>query len=347
MKKFKNGRQVGYGAAGLAIGVIVYLTISISMPETLMVKSNRAEFLDTSYNNEESVVVDDDYTGDVIPLLPFGSYRVTQADFDAYEAAGVVTYGKINPTFYYEAKPAVVENEAGAAEGSKESAKSGESSSKKTIEEPTDKTSAKTTGSNETTDSKETTTSKESDKSTSNKGGREVRILDGFNIHTTETEKFDVSDIMSEFAESAVIPVDDKFFNVSSTFGIRSDPFSESKAFHAGVDFSQTDISGSNIYAVLDGEVVESVENHGKDGLGNYVVIDHGEFQTIYGHMLKKSELTKGSIIKAGDVVGKVGSTGRSTGPHLHFEVGVGGVKFDGLEFLDLIKTEVDLKEAE
>lgn len=109
---------------------------------------------------------------------------------------------------------------------------------------------------------------------------------------------------------------------VSSSFGYRTSPFTGQKEFHKGLDIAQK--QGTPIIATADG-VVSFV---GKKGLlGNTMVIDHGYgFVTRYGHahkLLKK----RGETVKRGEVIAYVGNTGRSTGPHVHYEVQINGVQ--------------------
>jgi murein DD-endopeptidase MepM/ murein hydrolase activator NlpD len=103
---------------------------------------------------------------------------------------------------------------------------------------------------------------------------------------------------------------------VSSGFGARLDPFNEQLAFHSGVDFSGP--SGSAVRATASGIIVFA----GPQGAyGNTVEIDHGYgIRTRYGH-LAKILVQVGAAIDKGAIVGKLGSTGRSTGPHVHYEV--------------------------
>lgn len=113
-----------------------------------------------------------------------------------------------------------------------------------------------------------------------------------------------------------VLPASLKF--ISSGFGYRSDPFNGSGAFHAGLDFRGP--IGAPIYAAAKGRVsFAGVRN----GYGNCVEIDHGNgLMTRYAHM-SAFRTRVGQAVEAGDVIGAIGSTGRSTGPHLHFEVRV------------------------
>ncbi|GIX35871.1 MAG: peptidase [Lysobacteraceae bacterium] len=102
----------------------------------------------------------------------------------------------------------------------------------------------------------------------------------------------------------------------SSRFGLRTDPFTGKSEFHRGVDFSGP--LGSDVLAVADGVVVFSGRH---PGYGNMVDIDHGNgYMTRYAHN-QKNLVEPGQRVRAGDVIAKMGSTGRATGVHVHFEV--------------------------
>ncbi len=103
---------------------------------------------------------------------------------------------------------------------------------------------------------------------------------------------------------------------LTSSFGSRKDPVNKKPGFHSGVDFRGK--RGSEVMATADGKVIKAGRN-GSYGL--YVQIDHGNgYSTAFGH-LKKYTVKKGDRISRGQTVGLVGSSGRSTGPHLHYEV--------------------------
>ncbi len=103
---------------------------------------------------------------------------------------------------------------------------------------------------------------------------------------------------------------------MSSRFGRRTDPFSGRVAWHAGVDFAGKE--GTDIVAVASGVVTWSGERY---GYGNLIEVNHGNgFKTRYGHC-KELLVKVGDIIKKGQVIALMGSSGRSTGPHVHFEV--------------------------
>jgi murein DD-endopeptidase MepM/ murein hydrolase activator NlpD len=116
---------------------------------------------------------------------------------------------------------------------------------------------------------------------------------------------------------------------VASGFGYRIDPIYKTPRFHAGLDFTAP--TGTPIYATANG-VVKIAANRGT-GYGNHVIIDHGYgYQTLYGHMLK-IKAQPGQRVTRGEVIGYVGSTGKSTGPHCHYEVHKYGEKIDPVYF--------------
>jgi murein DD-endopeptidase MepM/ murein hydrolase activator NlpD len=118
---------------------------------------------------------------------------------------------------------------------------------------------------------------------------------------------------------------------ISSGFGYRTDPFAGSPAFHAGLDF--TGPTGAPIYSAASGKV--AFAGH-RPGYGNVVEINHGNgLRTRYAHM-SAFRARSGESVKAGQVIGAVGSTGRSTGPHLHFEVRHNGQPVNPRPFLEI-----------
>jgi murein DD-endopeptidase MepM/ murein hydrolase activator NlpD len=115
----------------------------------------------------------------------------------------------------------------------------------------------------------------------------------------------------------------------TSGFGVRSDPFLGRPAMHTGLDFRAS--TGDPVRATANGKVVSS---GWAGGYGRMVEIDHGNgLSTRYGH-LSEINVKVGDIIKIGQVIGAVGSTGRSTGPHLHYETRIDGEAVDPQKFL-------------
>jgi murein DD-endopeptidase MepM/ murein hydrolase activator NlpD len=128
----------------------------------------------------------------------------------------------------------------------------------------------------------------------------------------------------------AIQPVSNKdLTRVASGFGSRIDPVYKTVKFHAGLDFAAP--QGTPIYATADGRIT-TAGNSG-NGYGNHVEINHGYgYETLYGHMVRvKARI--GQLVKRGEVIGWVGSTGKSTGPHLHYEVHKNGRPIDPIYF--------------
>ncbi len=126
---------------------------------------------------------------------------------------------------------------------------------------------------------------------------------------------------------------------ISSGFGYRSDPFAGSPAFHAGLDFKGP--MGAPIFAAARGKVAFVGQ---RPGYGNCVEIDHGNgLLTRYAHM-SGFRTRAGEPVRPGQLIGVVGSTGRSTGPHLHFEVRLNGQPVNPRPFLEVAPNV--LKEA-
>ena len=123
---------------------------------------------------------------------------------------------------------------------------------------------------------------------------------------------------------------------VSSYFGTREDPFHGHKANHMGLDIAAD--AGTPVYSMQEGVVTFSGV---KGGYGNCIKIDHyfymvpelPQVSSLYGH-LSKSYVSEGDIVRRGQVIGLIGSTGRSTGPHLHYEVFYKGKHIDPVEYL-------------
>jgi hypothetical protein len=139
----------------------------------------------------------------------------------------------------------------------------------------------------------------------------------------------------------AIQPVSNKNLNrIGGSFGYRVDPVYKDFRFHQGLDFTAP--AGTPIYATADG-VVE-IAGFSPDGYGNKVVINHGfGYQTLYGHMVKVNTQV-GQKVTRGQVIGYIGSTGKSTGPHCHYEVIKRGVKVDPVYYFynDLTPEQFD-----
>lgn len=128
----------------------------------------------------------------------------------------------------------------------------------------------------------------------------------------------------------AIQPVSNKQLDrIASGFGMRIDPVYGTPKMHKGLDFTAP--QGTPIYATGNGTVSEAGFSEG--GYGNHVEINHGYgYETVYGHMVRV-KVRRGQKVKRGDVIGWVGSTGKSTGPHCHYEVHINGNAVDPVYF--------------
>jgi hypothetical protein len=117
--------------------------------------------------------------------------------------------------------------------------------------------------------------------------------------------------------------------HLTGTFGERMDPFSGEGAFHTGVDISSQ--YGDAVRVTADGVVIEADE---RAGYGRLVVVDHGfGITTYYGH-LSTFNVVAGQQIRRGETIGNVGVSGRSTGPHVHYEVRINGAPVNPMRYL-------------
>ena len=146
----------------------------------------------------------------------------------------------------------------------------------------------------------------------------------------------------------AIQPVSNKELNrIASGFGYRIDPVYKTIKMHAGLDFAAP--QGTPIYATANGRI--KVAGRSSGGYGNHVVIDHGYgYETLYGHMVRVKARV-GQQVTRGEVIGYVGTTGKSTGPHCHYEIRKNGNKIDPIYFFynDLSPQQFDelLKRAQ
>lgn len=139
----------------------------------------------------------------------------------------------------------------------------------------------------------------------------------------------------------AIQPVANKNLrHIASGFGYRIHPIYKTQKMHTGIDFSAP--RGTPIYATGDGKIAQVISSN--KGYGKHVIINHGfGYQTLYGHM-SRTKVAKGQLIKRGEIIGYVGSTGTSVGPHLHYEVIKNNNKINPINFFynDLSPSEFE-----
>jgi murein DD-endopeptidase MepM/ murein hydrolase activator NlpD len=128
----------------------------------------------------------------------------------------------------------------------------------------------------------------------------------------------------------AIQPVSNKNLKrLSSYYGYRTDPIYKIKKFHPGIDFSAP--TGTEIYSTGDGFVKDIIQS--RSGYGNTVIIDHGYgYETMYAH-INSFKIKKGEKVKRGQLIATVGNTGKSTAPHLHYEIWKNGNKINPIYF--------------
>jgi murein DD-endopeptidase MepM/ murein hydrolase activator NlpD len=139
----------------------------------------------------------------------------------------------------------------------------------------------------------------------------------------------------------AIQPVSNKDLSrIASGFGLRIDPVYKTTKFHKGLDFTAP--QGTPIYATANGTV--KLAEQSVSGFGNHVVLDHGYgYETLYGHMVR-IKAQAGQTVKRGELIGWVGTTGKSTGPHCHYEVHKNGEAVDPIYYFynDLTPEQFD-----
>lgn len=128
----------------------------------------------------------------------------------------------------------------------------------------------------------------------------------------------------------AIQPVaNEELRRLASGYGFRVDPFTKARKFHGGMDFSAE--TGTPVYATGDGKIVRADSR--SSGYGKHIRLEHGfGYMTLYAH-LSKYNVRVGQVVKRGDIIGYVGNTGRSSGPHLHYEVHLNKERLNPVNF--------------
>ena len=134
-------------------------------------------------------------------------------------------------------------------------------------------------------------------------------------------------------AKGMIFPIKTAGAYISSPYGMRTHPITGEYKMHSGVDITAGGINNEPIYASQAGEVIFAGT---KGGYGNYIIVDHGKgITTCYAHC-NSIGVTVGQQVKQGQVIGKVGSTGASTGPHLHYEVRIDGATTNPMNYVSI-----------
>lgn len=362
-------RSLLYGILGLVVGSVFFISLLAGIPQNVT-KTTQAN--NTKQHEQEQDTSQDTVNDIPLPNPDIVTYHVNSVRLEEYKKSKVIEYGRINPMLYYNIV-SNVNDEAVDDEAVDETTniKDDELIKDKNLPplSPEDITNylpdskgeiPKWLDESEIEDIVEGIGKIEDPKDIIDENTDEVDsdmdesvvnfdwetyessyvlprgYLFGYNTTTKKLNIVDIATLEGDILEKGKFPVDKKFYGTSSEFGIRTSPIDKvTTEFHKGLDIATAGIKDANIYAILDGTITQASDN---DGYGNYVIIDHGKYSTIYAHMGSFTEnLKSGDKVKAGDIIGYVGSTGRSTGPHLHLEFDINGIKLTPKHFLNLM----------
>lgn len=295
-----------YGVLGASVSGLIITNLLVKMPEENIPESHPNQYDEQSEGGgllEDDYFLDDDETtGDHPMPVVFSTYHLTSGEFKSLERRNVISIGKNDPMFYWR----------NTRQDSND------------LEEDDNDVSFTWEDATNQVDIDEGSTLGYDTTVNAATGGNQL------------IKKIETSEIAKKFRDYGVYPVDESIYGISSKYGPRIDPISgKEEVFHTGLDIWSTSINGANIYAILPGAVSEV--NYNEAGFGHHVIIDHGNFRTLYAHMGETPNVEVGDVVSAGDKIGIVGTTGRSTGPHLHLEVDVGGVKIDPEPFMSIV----------
>ena len=192
-----------------------------------------------------------------------------------------------------------------------------------------DKKSASTETVASLVDSSETETLKNSEPTTQEKLSAEIKAEGGADVSVGSIDEIPENVSVNGYSlnQRMFLPVEG---DTSSEFGVRIHPIDGDLRFHAGIDIAAP--SGTPIYAAFDGTVIKAEYDRWN---GYHIKIQHdNDIMTVYCHC-EKLNVKKGDVVRAGEVIGTVGSTGSSTGPHLHFELRINNISYNPQSALD------------
>lgn len=355
-------RKIIYFLIGFVSVSIIFIFMLTTTPKIETVNSSSADFLLVNKDDTNKQRIED-IQGNFSSFLEYGSYQLEDVDYDYYERKEVIKYGKINPMFYFTNQ---VSNSKEENNGNLESNNLGLNSKSEAFTKCEDLNKVYPNGVTKDhaaykanldrdNDGIACDSSETPDSQVDNSGGvmkQEGKIVDnekidlnkpvvmnGFNVLTNVYEDKDAVVALKDFQELGKLPVDLEYYNVTSGFGDRTDPFNQTKAVHTGLDIAVPEINEKNVYSTSFGEIASVLK--GDKGYGNHVIVKHNGYDTLYGHLSSIEDIKVGDKVYPGSILGKVGSTGRSTNPHLHFEVRVDNVTLDPTLFINKIRKVV------
>ena len=302
-------KKIIYGCIGLLVGVIFYLNLASGIQKIPIVKSHKSEFkvtIDDNWDNDEE---------DYFEKINHKSYHVPREVLGALSNSYLFPTGRLNPMQFWLPRPVLAE----------------------TLEEVDSQNTGETINTNNQSDT--------SDSQGGSSISEEESKYNAYNTKSKKYEKIDISSLLDDF-ELAQLPISRRGYRVTSRFGSRVDPVKAMqnvivKGNHLGFDVVNEEIG--QISGKSDVEIVSSlngiiIEKSTDGGYGNFVEIDHGEFTIIYAHLDSfNEEFNIGDEVFKGELLGFVGTTGNSTGPHLHFEVTKGDYKINPATLFDIM----------
>ena len=171
-----------------------------------------------------------------------------------------------------------------------------------------------------------------------------VKNENGFSILPVDPEEVEITTLIHYPNLSFGLPV--KYGTVTAGFGDMKHPYTKKVMHHNGIDIATA--KETDVYASAQGKVIKTVSEYKKDkGFGKYLIIQHeNDFESFYSH-LSEILVQEGQKVKAGDIIAKVGTTGMSTGPHLHFEIRKNEKFQNPKDYIDFTKLIKKIKKIE
>lgn len=319
-------RKILYIVGGLGIGGILLVLLIFDVPMLSSVKSTPDDFHITKNNEMLDEPVEKDPNASI---FDGGRYQMTEKELKKYEAEEGAVLTKKDPMFYTDKKESSNSN---SQEGDSENNDNSVNNEGENEAEANNEAEVESNVSVEEQEPEENTNDvSDSDES---KEKKSKKTLKGFNVSKRSFEDVNISKILKDFKKNGHMPVDSADSTIHDSYGL----INNNTAIHSGVDFGDDSSKGKNVYASVPGVILAVEEKGGNKGYGNYVVIGHDGYNTLYAHLDSVEKLKIGDSVDAGEKIGKIGSTGATDETHLHFEIRIGDVAVDPSAFLAKIK---------
>ena len=319
-------RKILYIVGGLGIGGILLFLLIFDVPMLPSVKSTPDDF-HIAKNTEmlDGPVEKDPHSS----IFDAGSYQMTEKELKKYEAEEGAVSTKKDPMFYTDKKESSINNSQEGSSGDNDNSVKNEGENE--VENNTEAEVESNVSVEEQGPEENTNDVSDSDES---KEKKSKKTLKGFNVSKRSFEDVNISKMLKDFKKNGHMPVDSADSTIHDSYGL----INNNTAIHSGVDFGDDSSKGKNVYASVPGVILAIEKKGGNKGYGNYVVIGHDGYNTLYAHLDSVEKLKIGDSVDAGEKIGKIGSTGATDETHLHFEIRIGDVAVDPSAFLAKIK---------